>query len=393
MKLLWASFGFILVLLGFAPMARSQENLVRVRLKIAQSEVTVSGQALRFQAEDGKYQAVALPRNSQVQVRIIHKDSKPLWALRVNGKDFEHLFSQKYLLIRGENLRADSASLPSRLLLSMNEGKKMDLVGVIPLEDYVMGVVSSEMPMSWPLESLKAQAVAARSYVLAVMKERENRPFHVESSVLDQVFKHALFHESEDLHMKKVVQAVRDTEGQRLLSPQGRTLKSFYHADCGGKTALAKDVWSYAVNSGIAVDSSCPLSPRAQWSLRLSTREISQRLGRLISGIDLIRTSSEARVSKVQLLLQDGQKKLLSSNDFRRALGFQDLKSTLFEVKKDGNDFVFTGRGFGHGVGLCQWGTKALAQKGLKYQEILRHYYPLAKLGEVAVGSKVATAF
>jgi stage II sporulation protein D len=213
------------------------------------------------------------------------------------------------------------------------------------------------------------------------MKERKDKSYHLESSVLDQVFRHIARDDENDPLIQKALQAVRETQGQRLWSTAGRTLKAFYHSDCGGKTTTAKNVWNYGVNTGVVVDNSCPTSPKATWSLRLTKQELEKRLKLPgVQTISLLRPKSEARVLQVKLASAAGMEKILSANEFRQKLGFQDLKSALFEVREEGEHFLFQGRGFGHGVGLCQWGSRALGRQGKDYKQILQHYYPLAQL-------------
>ena len=385
MKFLWAALCFLFVLVTYVQDAQSslvpEKDLVRVRLLTLSQKIQISGQGLRFQNLSQPYRPVAIPNNSQVEVRLIKKDSKSLWALRVNNKDVEHLFAEKYLLIQGDGLRAGAQSLPGRVLLAANGPQKVDVVGVMPLDEYIVGVLASEMPLGWPLETLKAQAVAARSYTLAVVEERKNKAYHLESSVLDQVFRHVMDEDENDVKIKKALQAVRETEGIRLQGPNHKVLKAFYHADCGGKTTTAKNVWSAGVNTGTAVDSSCPTSPSAQWSLKVTKGELARKLHTApIMKLSLVRSPADTRVEMVKVATNDGQEKTLNANDFRQALGFQDLRSTLFDLKSENETYVFTGRGFGHGVGLCQWGSRALGMQGKNFAQILKHYYPLAKL-------------
>ncbi|MNL20947.1 Amidase enhancer precursor [compost metagenome] len=242
------------------------------------------------------------------------------------------------------------------------------------------------MPLSWPLESLKAQAVAARSYAMAVIRERKDKAYHLESSVLDQVFRLIT---DDDEKTKKAQQAVRETEGVELVAKSGQILKAFYHADCGGKTTTAKNVWNSGVNTGVASDASCPANPKAEWQLQLSKDEFNQRVQKYfrqhepqnsVSRIEILKPAKNERVLRVKLAFNDGEEKAVDGNEFRKMLGFQDLRSTLFDLETKEASFVFKGRGFGHGVGLCQWGSRALGLQGKNFKQILQHYYPLAGL-------------
>lgn len=385
MKLIFASLCFVFVYVSFISEAQSalQEEapLVRVRILSLPQAVQISGIGLQFQNLKKPYKPVAIPQNARAEVRILEKEGKRLWALRVNNKDPEHLFSEKYLLVRGEQLRIGTKSLPPHVLLAKGQSNKLDVVGVLSLDDYLVGVLSSEMPLSWPLETLKAQAVAARSYALSVMQERRDQPFHLESSILDQVFDHVLDHNEENPLIKKAMQAVRETKGLELYGHDNRVLKAFFHSDCGGRTTSPQNVWKAGVNSGTTVDTSCPTSPKAHWKLMLTQEELSRRLKvNKIEKIELLQVPSEKRIKSVRIVLDNSAVKVMSINEFRQRVGFQELRSSIFELNRQGSIFSFEGQGFGHGVGLCQWGSRALGVRGHSFKSILRHYYPLARL-------------
>lgn len=368
--LLWVSFSSVV-----------QAHTVRVRLMTTSEKIKLSGVGVQFQNLNKPFRQVAIPSHSQIEIRTLKKQGKKLWALRGGNGDLEHIFKDKYLLIQGDSLRIGSNNLPSRVLLSQSSGNTIDLVGVMPLDDYLVGVLASEMPLNWPLETLKAQAVAARSYALATMEERRNESFHLESSVMDQVFRHVLGSDKNNPLVLKAMQAVQETRDQVLHDREGKVLKAFFHSDCGGRTTAAKNVWGGGVNAGVAEDRSCPTGPSGHWKLSLSQKELSQRLSMAsVVGVSLIKIPSEERIQKVRIVSLNGTTQDLSVNQFRQSVGFQRLKSSVFEVRQVGTEFVFQGKGLGHGVGLCQWGSRALGKKGLSYKNILRHYYPLAKL-------------
>ncbi|MDG0816235.1 SpoIID/LytB domain-containing protein [Bdellovibrio svalbardensis] len=386
MRIIWAFIGFLSVLFLSIPDAQSaaspqNQELVRVRLMTINKKIQLTGMSLKFQNLAQPFRPVAIPQNGQAEVRLLEKNGKYFWALRLNNQEREHLFTEKYLMVQGEDLRVGAQSLPARVLLTPNGNQKVDVIGVVPLDEYIVGVLSSEMPTSWPMETLKAQAVAIRSYTLAVIEERKDRPYHVESSVMDQVFRHVMGEDENDAKVKRAIQAVADTQGIRLYGPNEKVLKAFYHADCGGKTTTAKNVWKGGVDAGVAVDSSCPTGPHAQWNLKMTKEDLKKRLHLVdFTSLALVKAKGDSRVQSVQVAMTDGTRKMISANDFRQAMGYQDLRSTSFDIKEEGDQVVFSGRGFGHGVGLCQWGSRVLGQRGAKFQEILKHYYPLARL-------------
>jgi stage II sporulation protein D len=240
-----------------------------------------------------------------------------------------------------------------------------------------------ELPSDWPKEAVKAQAVAARSYTLFQVLLKDNEPYHLESNVLDQVF--SLNQTSESL--KKVKVALKETEGLILLQ-EYQLLKSYYHADCGGQTEEAENVWGVKeINSGTTQDAYC-LRHSKKWQYKVSKKDFFKKISQSSDDLsfvermgDLVRTASN-RVLYITLygsssFLQWGR---VTGQEIRQIFGFDKIKSALFNIKEQGEDFIFIGRGFGHGSGLCQWGSRSLALEGRTSLEILNHYYPKAKV-------------
>lgn len=379
MKFLLASICFIIVSMSILEEARSEP--IRVRMISSVEKVQISGSRLRVQNLSSPFRPISIPSDSYLEARLQVKDGKRFWLVRLNKADIEHIFSDQYLLIQGENLRVGSQQLPSKVMLSSATTGTLDVIGVLNLEAYLVGVLASEMPLSWPLETLKAQAIAARSYALAVMAERKDKPYHLESSILDQVFRHIVSEDVHDPATGKALQAVRETKDEKLYGPNQRVLKAFFHSDCGGQTTTAKDVWNFGVNAGVATDHSCPTNPRAHWKLTLTKAELERKLQvQNISKLELVRRASEKRVQAVRIAYEGTLSKVISANSFRQMLGYGDLRSSFFEFKKVGEVYSFQGQGFGHGVGLCQWGSRMLGQSGMSYRKILAHYYPLAQI-------------
>ncbi len=348
---------FLLVIaFGFAPSTWAQPEPVRVRIKTGVSRVSLSGMNLRLVGHVNKFNKVAIPQTKQLQIARVSISGKGYWQIAEGGpaSSQDVMSSEEALMIQGENLRQDATELPNKIVLQESADGQIDVIGVVPMEEYVFSVLASEMPLTWPMETLKAQAVAIRSYTEAILRDRQGRSFHVESSVLDQVYKKISRHENRAL-FEKAREAVRETEGIFLVKGP-RVLKAFYHSDCGGQTVAAGSVWAQEKgnDAGVATDEGCPLNPMAQWRYRLPKARF---------------------VSLVKDFLGD-----IRSNSFRQVLGFMNLRSTNFKMRDQGEDVEFVGKGFGHGVGMCQWGSRALGLKKYSYQRILKHYYPLAGL-------------
>ena len=239
-----------------------------------------------------------------------------------------------------------------------------DVITFVSMNDYLAGVLSKEMPLSWPEEALKAQAVVARSFLLARMADRNQKKFHVESDQMDQVFSLT--------NSAKAYKAVRETENVFLMSSKNKILKAFYHSDCGGQTVPASQVWSGADDSGTAIDPWCSQRQSNRWSFTVSAdffKEKTQTLSRNELG---------TMYYKNRLMNYAG----ISLQKMREVFGFSVIRNSPASVVQDQQQMIFQGQGYGHGAGLCQWGTRYLAQKGQSYLDILKHYYPKALISD-----------
>jgi stage II sporulation protein D len=152
-----------------------------------------------------------------------------------------------------------------------------------------------------------------------------------------------------------------------------------------------RSVWGFGDKSPGVMDASCPTSPKAQWNIELTSKALTEKLApilklganhALIAELELHRQSPGLRAEEIKLKLSNGLEKNILADTFRSLVGYSTIKSTQFQVQKQADKFVFRGRGFGHGVGLCQWGSRSLAMNKKSYSEILRHYYPQAEIRE-----------
>lgn len=378
MKSIFAALIFSLISTGLA--WAETPRTIKVRLFSFSNSVELYSVGVQTPRPATNIVGVALPQGEKLLVSLNYKETKPIWTLKKSSTSVSQVYAGRSLKLSSQQFKKGTQSLP-RELHFWAQGPRVDVVAEIPLEDYLIGVVASEMPTSWPLETLKAQAVAARSYAMSVMRERSQQAFHVDSTILDQVYRHMSQGEANSAKMANVIQAVRGTAGQYLVvgSQIQRPLKAFFHSDCGGKTTTPKNVWSGGVNAGQAIDQSCPANPQANWEFRVSRADLEKKLGvEGIRAIQLVPIKGDTRIQEVRIVGQTN--KILSGNRFRELIGYQVLKSALFELSQDESGFVFSGRGFGHGVGLCQWGSRHLGRQGLNYRQILGHYYPLARL-------------
>lgn len=244
-----------------------------------------------------------------------------------------------------------------------------------PLERYVVGVLAKEVVSDWPLEALKAQAVASRTYVLYRKAHPRAPEYDVEADTRDQVF------ENKRRYPKAILAAVRETEGE-VLQHEGQAFESFFHSCCGGMSERADQVWpgtGVPPVEEVHQDPYCSACPRDRWEFQISRGELGEILSLPFEEVAVTGRNESGRVTEITF--QSGKEKIaMDGVALRQKVGDDKIRSTLFEIAGAGDPVVFSGRGSGHGVGLCQWGAKGMADRGKSYHEILEFYYPGASL-------------
>ncbi|HEY9646146.1 MAG TPA: SpoIID/LytB domain-containing protein [Chroococcidiopsis sp.] len=274
-------------------------------------------------------------------------------------------------------------------VLVVRTGSGLTAVNYVDLEQYLYSVVGGEMPTNWNLEALKSQAVAARSYVLYQRQSNANTVFDVGDTTRWQVY------EGIKEEAPSTRAAVDQTRGQ-VLTYNGQIIEAVFHSSSGGRTENVEDVWSSPLPYLRSVQDYDQIAPVYQWSETIPA----DRLRQLVTGVGNIismvpeETTPNGRIVSMRVV-GDAGTRTISGNDLRSAL---NLRSTLFSVVPQmGNvasangavslphSFQIVGRGFGHGLGMSQWGALGLAQQGYNYQQILTHYYTGAVLSVIRV--------
>lgn len=273
--------------------------------------------------------------------------------------------------ISGDSLKFQNKELTNSNVVVQKTNGTYDLISLVEFHDYLAGVVSQEMPVSWPLEALKAQAVVARSFALARIKERKARYFHLDSNQADQVFS-----VTQNI---KARQAVFETDGVLLKTEDNKTLKAYYHADCGGHTVKASEVWGFnSYDSGTANDPWCALKSKNKWTYEVDREEFEIKLALNQESVTQLRSFF---ISKKNQLIEFVSQRI-SVQKIRQVLGFSNVRSSIDSIEFDGSKVKLSGQGYGHGVGLCQWGTLSQIRMGKNYLQVLKHYYPRAKIAD-----------
>jgi stage II sporulation protein D len=251
----------------------------------------------------------------------------------------------------------------------------LQVVNEVGLEDYVAGTLGKEIYPDWDPETMKAQAVVARSYALYQRARNSGQPYHVVSGTDHQVYGGV------DAETPEVVAAVSATRSE-FLSYRRRPILAAYHSASGGRTASAEEVWGeslpYLVSMNVEGEEE---SPDTYWRAAISRTKLGRALATLGIQIGTVRDarvvdrSGSGRASQVQIRSDTGSH-TLEARALRLALGETVIRSTLFEIRAEQDGFVFVGSGYGHGVGMSQWGARAMALRGSSYREILDAFYP-----------------
>ena len=255
--------------------------------------------------------------------------------------------------------------------------KYKDEVVSLNLEDYVVGVVACEMPASFNIEALKAMAVAARTF--ALYKIKTNKNYKLSTTTKDQCYitekqMKKKWGNSYDKYYKKIKKAVSETENE-YLTYKDKVIISFYFSISNGKTENCENVFSQKLDYLVSVDS--------KWDEKYSYKKktvkfkVSDFLNKLnikSNSIDSIKTK-KSKTGRVNYVIINNKK--IKGTKFRQLLS---LRSTDIDLVVKDNYVYITTRGYGHGVGMSQYGANGMAKEGYKYDEILKYYYKGVKI-------------
>ena len=263
------------------------------------------------------------------------------------------------------------------------------------IDEYLYGVVSSEMPANFELEALKAQAVVARTYTIYQIIHNSSK--HENADICDNysccqawISKEERFSkwnsEEAESNWNKIVQAVNETKG-KIVTYNKRPINAFFHANSGGVTESSLNIWSgidYPYLKSVETSGEEGYTQYAS-EVILNKQELLEKIQTKYEdciidfeqqdSIKILENTSSGRVKTIKF----GNKEI-AGTEARTLLG---LKSTNFEVARDGENIIFSVTGYGHGVGMSQTGADSLAKQGLKYEEIIKHFYTNVEIIDV----------
>ena len=256
---------------------------------------------------------------------------------------------------------------------------KLLVINHVDVEDYLYGVLFYETPHYWPMETLMSQAITARTYALNRKNQMKNADFDLTSDTYSQVYG------GKSGERWRTKWAVDLTKG-KVLTYNGSIFPTYYHSTCGGHTEDANKVWGENIKPLKGVK--CSYCSRAQgfnWKAMFSYKQIEECLNNYgikckdVSYIVKGQRDKSGRLETVRIKDEGGVKDI-PSNKFRLALGGTRIRSTSFDIEITPKGIIFRGKGWGHGVGMCQWGAFGMAQKGYDHKQILSYYYPDSKI-------------
>lgn len=353
--------------------ARKAEPILRIGLQQGASALTVTPLVSKMQLRTESSKAYPLKAAEPVEIRWQNSSflvgTEKLKGERLQLAPAVALPDDAHFALAGRSYRG--------ILEILAKKGGLTAVNLVPLDDYLLSVVPEEMPTDWPAEALKAQSIAARSFAL------HNRDRHGADGFDLCTTTHCQVYTGVGAEKTASTAAIKATEGEVLFYGT-EPIDALFHTDSGGMTENSENVWGSFVPYLRAVkDTPAKTMP---WTKEVPVAVFEQKLaakghkvGKVrslaLSSLQIGKAAADRTASgRVKTITVKGTKGTasLTGNELRSMFG---LKSTLFDVKLQGSKVVFAGFGFGHGLGISQWGAKRLAADGMKYGDILHHYY------------------
>jgi len=302
------------------------------------------------------------------------KDRKILYFDKNKQKKYDLKSNQQFQVRSsdGRGIWVGQKRFPGKLNLFVIDSEIL-VVNVLGIEKYLSSVVGSEMPTKWPIEALKAQAIASRTYAL---KQKGNNLFDIDSTQKNQVYNGL------ESRTYKTIRAVKSTRSL-VLTYKNKLINSLFHSSSGGMTENSQDVWKNKYPYLSSVKDFDKNNPKFRWQKNFSSNELINLFPKIggLKNIEILDITSTGRVKNVKLIGADGSDQM-SGIALRKRLGLNSnfMRFKFFEEKLNNNNpqkkgLIVFGQGSGHGVGMSQWGAKYLAYRGQKAEKILKYFY------------------
>jgi len=380
-----------------------KEEMTEAELNTAEVRVLLNGsipsESLKIELPVYLYQKetkVALIKAGNT-INCYENYGKP--RLTINGENYD---GEKFFLSSSESdgiIKLNGKRYRGKIQIS-SSSNSIDIINVLNLEDYIKGVLAKEMPLGKDeenFEALKALAICVRTY--ATQKMRDGKVyFDLYADTRDQVYGGV------DAESPLSNKAAEETKNL-VLKYNGIQSIVFYHSTCGGYTESSQNVFTkenvpYLSSIKDGSEPYCKISPRFEWIEKYSKELIIDRLKSYLlldnqnyslDNMTILSKFNSGRINEMEINVStdEGEKKsiIIKGNEIRSIIRTADGKmvlwSTLFDLSLRSDSVLLTGKGFGHGVGLCQWGAIALSRKGWNFKDILNHYYPGTEAGKL----------
>ncbi|MCP4295405.1 MAG: SpoIID/LytB domain-containing protein [Proteobacteria bacterium] len=357
-----------LVLPGLQPLFAEYSNpVLKVLLFSTNSNVTLGDRSgMTFEGNNGKIRF-----QKRLYIKKINKNDLNLnhrWAhhgsLWVKGNSNLEVWSEEG--IRKRKYKGIIEIKPTI--------KGLHVINHILTEEYLEGVLNAEISTKWNIEVVKAQSIIARTFALFKRNERSNLSWHITSGLRDQVY------QGMNVSDYRGNQAILATKGI-VVTYNGRLAQTFYHSNCGGMTEDPAYLWNFSYPYlSIKEVPFGQDDPKFFWNTYLPDQDLQHVLmkaGISIGKVKEVIISEKTRSDRAYKMIfrgETGSGTLLAA-DFRKYFGYTQFQSLLFDVIRTPKGFKFKGRGNGHGVGMCQWAAKEMADNGFTYDEILFFFY------------------
>ena len=325
-----------------------------------------------------------LKLKSKTNLNIITSDNQVINS--TNNKEIEVMFDGKNINVKGKNFKLANFPQDGAFLISsdspiyvdkikrnyrgsisfrVNNGK-LDIINNVQLDDYLRGVLPKEMSPEFPMESLKAQALCSRSFAINNFNKYIKKGYNLDDTTNSQVYY------GKDVEEKSTDKAVEATLGE-VIKYDGKIAETIFCASSGGYTVSSSEAWGgNDVPYLISKEDPYSIHP---WNYTLKDSDLKKLNISDIIGVNIDTLNSSKRVNNINFNTSKGDV-TLKAKDFRKKIGNTIIKSTLFDIECEDNKVTIKGKGYGHGVGMSQYGAVEMAKKGNNYKDIIGFYFP-----------------
>ena len=325
----------------------------------------------------------SLKVKSKSNLKVVTSDEQVI--NNTNNKEINIKFDGKNINLNGKNFNLNNFPQNGAFLISSDSpiyvdkikrnyggaisfrvnNKKLDIVNRVDMDEYLKGVLPKEMSPSFPMESLKAQALCSRSFAINNYNKFIKNGYNLDDTTRSQVYY------GKDVEEKTTNKAVEETVGQ-VIKYDGKVAETIFCASSGGYTVASSEAWGgNSVPNLISKEDPYSVHP---WKYELKNSDLKKLNLSDVFSVSLDYNNSN-RVNNLTFSTSKGDVKI-KATDFRNKIGNTIIKSTLFDVNVIGNKVFVSGKGYGHGVGMSQYGAVEMAKKGSNYKDIIEFYFP-----------------